>query len=355
MGNLDTPQAPSLGNSSDRDLIAPAGRVGHAQLSRGCTAWIWAFAFLLTLTIGLWGFLQMPSIPYNLKKIFGSNLLLGSAIFSLSLFWLGAGPTLAVHLVMRMSIAQRHSVLWLPAFLVAMGLISFLLVNAATPDIMLNKIIGAPDLYRRIVDENVWGHSWRAFLSTWPMGPTMLLERVLRYCALYTLFMIPLVWCLLVVPNHARALRRLANFLMLFPLWWLCKLIVLDWAITDNITELISANGVPILAALLIVFSIHATLATSQKWQLISLLIFAMASLSAVGITWWMFNSGIAPVVFNYGRVFSGVQFLLGENRSALLSEFALFVRWSLTYLVSVGIVATGMRMTANLLTPQHS
>ena len=219
-----------------------------------------------------------------------------------------------------------------------------MLVNLATPEIMLDKIIGAPDLYRRIVEDNYWGEDWRAGLAAWPRGLVGAAERVVRYVALYAVFAIPLVVALLAVPRHERRARIIVTVLCLLPFWLLAKVVVLDWAITDNITELVADGGTVFLAALV---ALLARQCGAAGWLAPRRANGAAAGggdgSAAVCAGWWLLNQGIETVVINNGRIFNGVQFLLGENRSALLSAPALFARWCALDAAALAVVVAGV------------
>lgn len=338
-------------------LLEPSSnsrRPAHVRpRARGATLF-WIFATSTALTLGLWLLLQLPGIPYNLRKLFGGNVLWGASIFSLALIWLGSGPWLVARFAMRITTPRRHITVWLPIFLLGIALVSFLLVNLATPDIMLDKIIGSPDLYRQIVGESQWGEAWRSSLSAWPNSLVNAVERIVRYCALYLLFMIPLTLSTLAVPKPNRMPRLLANLLFLLPFWWLAKCVVLDWAVTDNLTELIKPGGELFLAALVVTVTTHATLLASYSRRFRSLLALCVLTVAVLPATWWLLNHGVESLVISNGRVFSGVQFLLGENRTALLSDFALFSRWCLLYLSGTAVTALGMRFAMRLV-PDHA
>lgn len=330
-------------------LIEPpsnARRAGHVQPPARKATMVWICATGIALTLGLWLLLQLPGIPYNLKKLFGNNVVWGAGIFSLALIWLGSGPWLVAQLAMRTTTRRGHITVWLPFFLLGIALVSFLLVNLATPEIMLDKIIGSPDLYRQIVGESQWGEAWRRSLSAWPQSLINVLERTVRYGALYLLFMIPLTLCALAVHKPNRLPRVLASLLFLLPFWWVAKCVVLDWAVTDNLTELIKPGGVFFLAVLIVTLTLHATLLASYSRRPFALLMLTIAVLPA---TWWLLNHGVESLVISNGRVFSGVQFLLGENRTALLPDFALFSRWCLLYSSGTAITALGMGFAMRL------
>jgi hypothetical protein len=344
------PAAVALRTTSDAGVDAAPHDDGQRQPSRpvpsparGGRAALAPFAAAAGLTVAMWALVHAPGIPYNLAKLFGEQALFGAAVFSLALLWLGGGAWLAALAVLRLDARRRRGALWTPLLVIAIALASYVLVNLATPDIMLEKIIGAPDLYRRIVEDNYWGDAWRAGLAAWPRGVVSATERVVRYVALYAVFAIPLVAALLAVPRHERRARTIVAVLCLLPFWLLAKVVVLDWAITDNITELVADGGTVFLAALVALLAVNAALLVGWRRGAHTAPLLALVTTVMACAGWWLLDQGIEPVVINNGRIFDGVQFLLGENRSALLSAPALFARWCALDAGALAVVVAGV------------
>jgi VanZ family protein len=323
---------------------APVAPRLSAPARSGLSALVWIAASVIGLALAMAFVLSMPAIPYNLKKLFGSQHVAGPTFFALALLWLGVGPWVAVGFVVRRQARGRAATGWLPLLVVAMAVVSYALLNLATPDIMLEKIIGAPDLRRRIVDDGIWGGAWRGALAAWPAALLNPCERLIRYVGLYAVFMIPLVVAMLGAPSHERRPRVLAAAAVLLPFWWMAKVLVLDWRITDNLTELVAPGGAWLRLGLIIaLFALHASLLghyaeRPRAWA--GLLGLTLAALPA---SWYLLNQGIEHVVINGDRMFSGIQFLLGPNREDLLSTWALFIRWSVLYCAAVAVTAWGM------------
>lgn len=315
--------------------------------SRGMHALIPLAAAACALTLAMWLVVKLPGVPYNLKKLFGEHALFGSAVFALALLWLGSGPWLVARAALQLEARRRRWALWTVLMLIGMALVSYALVNLATPSIMLEKIIGAPDLYRRVVDEHYWGEAWRAGLAQWPRGPVDAAERVLRYLALYAVFAIPLVTGLLATPQRERAARMIVLVLCLLPLWVLAKFVVLDWAITDNLTELVTDGGAFWLALAVMLFAANAVGMAVRAGGNLALLVAATAA--SLGATWLLLDQAIEKVVINGGRVFAGLQFILGQDRTTLLSAPELFARWSALYLVALAVVVAGIVLARRL------
>lgn len=309
---------------------------------------LWFGLASISMTLGFWLLLQLPGIPYNLRKIFGEQMLMGAGIFSLLLIWLGMAPYLLALTII--SIPRRTILLWTPPALVAMALISLCLLSLATPEIMLQKIIGAPDLYRRVLTENYWGENWRLAFSTLPQTLIESIESGLRYCALYSLFMIPLTLASLAQAGSNRLARVLGYSAFLLPFWYAAKLVVIDHAITDNLIELIAPNGGYFLSALLLLFAIHASLLAQHLCHARTYLKPGLASVCVLVVSWYLLNQGIETLILKDGQIFSGLQFILGENRSAANSEFSLFIRWCLVYTSAVAVTVTGMILAMRIL-----
>jgi VanZ family protein len=331
---------------------APAASAGTAPSNRRARlpAWVLVAACVAVLTAAMWAVVHLPGVPYNLKKLFGDRPLFGAAVFSLALLWLGAGPWLVARTVLWLDARRRRGALYGPLLVAAIALVSYVLVDLATPGIMLEKIIGAPDLYRRIVEDNYWGEAWRAGLAAWPRGLVSAAERLVRYLALYAVFAIPLVLALLAVPGAGRSARIIVNSLCLLPCWLLAKFVVLEWAVTDNITELVADGGAVFLALLIALFAGNAVMLACYRRGARTAPVLALVTAALVAAGWWLLNLGIEPVVVNNGRIFGGVQFLLGENRSALLSAPALLARWCALDGAALVVLVTGLLLARRLL-----
>ncbi|MFZ6750184.1 VanZ family protein [Undibacterium sp. Ren11W] len=343
----DTSQLIRSGQTSDSALsVAPPAPVSSVTAA---SHWRWLLGASLTLTAAFWILLHLPGIPYNLRKIFGEQMLLGSSIFSLVLLWLGIGPWWLAQTIIRRNAQKRHILLWTPLALLAMALISLGLLYFSTPEIMLNKIIGAPDLYRRVVTENYWGEAWRLRFSVMPVALIETLETSLRYCALYSLFMIPLTLAVLALPNSKRLARLMGYSLFLAPFWYAAKLVVIEHAITDNLVELIAPNGIVFLAAIIALLALHASLLTEHLYRARTYIKPGLISLAILPVSWYLLNQGIDTLIVKDGLVFSGIQFILGENRTALISEFSLFMRWCLLYTSAVAVIVMGMLLAMRI------
>ena len=180
------------------------------------------------------------------------------------------------------------------------------------------------------------------------------IERRVRYCALYSIPLVAIVGALL--PRALRKRRQglsamsaasLTATITVAALWlWLCETIVLRWAATDNLTELIA---VP--AFLLVVFAlvgVNTELlqhAGSFRGQVLAI----AGSVLCLVVGWYALNSGLEQHVQKYSAEFSATQFLLGPDRRHALSQLTLFVRWAVVYASAVGVIAIGVWIAERL------
>ena len=137
---------------------------------------------------------------------------------------------------------------------------------------------------------------------------------------------------------------------------WLCKAIAFDWTSTDNLNELIARDGAwgwgggGFLYALLLVVCINSLLlaeAVSAGPTQIGLTV--LFSLAALPLGWWLLNEGLEQNVQKYGLVYSGTQFLLGQDRLNLLGPTALFLRWCTTQASIALVLAIGVWLGQNV------
>ncbi len=317
-----------------------ASRVPPAVSASGRQSVIWykILALIVVIALSLWTLIQLPNVPYNLRELFGTHQLFGSVVFAIVLLWLGFAPGWIVQQAGK----QTWAVLWLPFWLLLTACISLALLMLSVTAESLNDITGSTDLYRRIVQDNYWGNVWRDRMADWPAALVNLLERTVRFTALYWLLLVPLTICALIINPLWRFPAVASSFFILISLWWLAKWIVVDGAITDNLVELIAPNGEPYLGMLLFLLASHATLLSNLNYR--NAIFMVIVSIFALMASWWLMNNGLEQVLFKYGSVFSAPQFLLGTNRTQWLPEEVLMFRWSIVYLGAVGVIAMGAR-----------
>lgn len=307
--------------------------------TRRTVAWQ-ALAALVIMTCGLRLLLEVPAIPYNVLELFETRSAFHLSLFAAALLWVGAGPWCVAQAV----VGRPAAPLWLPALVVISALFSLLLLRLSVTQESLDDITGSTDLYRRVTMENYWGAAWGDRMAALPAAAVYAFERGVRYTALYSLVLVPMTMAALCADKRWPMRYALPALAVLTLCWWLAKWVVVDGAITDNLTELIADDGLPWLAALTIVFALHVAWA-SQRASLGRGIGLGVITLAALPLCWWLLKQGLEQVIIKYDAVWSAQQFLLGRNRSALLSEGELFMRWSAVYLAMLCVCALGMSL----------
>lgn len=302
------------------------------------------------ITIALRAVLRLPGIPYNVAAMFldnGSPLVL--AVFALVLLWAGAG---SAWLGEVMATARRPG--WfLPPMALAISLISLALLWMSVTTERIGKVSGSSNLYWFVTNHNTWGDTWRAIFLSLGTDFISLLERCVRYSALYAPMPIFLGLMIAARASHrrhaARGVRGAGVLASAFLTLWLCKAIAFDWSSTDNLNELLARDGDwgwgggGYLYALLALICFNSLILSEglagRALVLLGGLVFTVV---AVPLGWWLLNQGLEPEVHKYESVFSGAQFLLGPDRIHLLPTEVLFVRWAAVQAGATIMIAIG-------------
>lgn len=297
--------------------------------------------------------LRLPGIPYNVRELFrddGSPLVL--AVFTLALLWAGAGSAW-----LGVTLAKSRYPAWLlPPLALAAGLISLSLLWLSVTAESIADISGSSNLYWFVTNKNIWGDAWRlVFLNLDAPEAVGFLERCVRYSALYA--PLPIISGLMVAFRQLRRRHQSVSLYRAFGVLvsaaltlWLCKAIAFDWSSTDNLNELIAPDGkwgwggggfLYLLVGLICLNSVILTEGLGGTAFARTFSVFF--TLGAVPLGWWLLNSGLDQQVEKYGLVFSGTQFLLGPDRSQVLSAEVLFVRWALVQASATMLIAAGI------------
>ena len=294
--------------------------------------------------------LRVPGVPYNVRELFlGDGNYVYLLIFSAALLWIGAG---GYWVGWRLAIS-RYPYLLLPALVVIASILSLLLLSISVTQESIADIAGSNNVYWFVTNKGIWGAQASMMFTTLDMpGLVAFFERPIRYTALYgPLVIFPGV--MFSVAKHPlgdqRIVQKMIGLLVSALLClWLCKAIAFDWASTDNLNELIARDGHygwgggGYLYLLLALACMNAVVLSRIQPKLRHIILVTVFTAVAVSIGWVLLNLGLEQRIEKYGQVFSGVQFLLGPDRSRLLSGDVLFLRWAVIYVGGVMIIATG-------------
>lgn len=314
-------------------------------------SWVIPLLLMIGMTGLLWLMLRLPGIPYNLRELFlGDGHFLIIFIFVLALLWVGAGAVWVSNKI----VSSRVPYLVFPAWIFAASLISLVLLSMSVTQESIADIAGSNNLYWYVINRDIWGESWRHIFEWIGPNMVMILERPVRYAALYTPLIVFLTWIVSFFNfyEHNRlAIRHIFPIIIgALPWLWLAKAIVFDWSSTDNLNELIARDG-PMgwggggyLYGLLAIVCFNAVILANALSHIKQLAFVVLFSIAMLPMGWWLLSQGLESEVEKYGHVFSGTQFLLGPDRQHLLSEIELFLRWCLVQTSFVIMTSIGIR-----------
>jgi len=303
---------------------------------------------ITAIVVAVGAVLHLPDIPYNLRELFLDQASLPALIFfALTLIWIGAGPILLAHVVLQ----SRRAYLILPVVLVVVSLVSKMLLSRSVTYESIDDIIGSNNLFGLVTRENVWGAFWGRVFNI--LGPDVVdfFERRVRYTALYSIPLLDIGLVFMFALRSSSRMKALHRFLMIMCVggwFWLARTLIVTWAATDNLTELIARRpvpgiagewflfAIPVLIGVSVVLLLHA--AAEPKWWPVAV----GSTIAALPVGWALLNLGLDAHVEKYGYTFSGAQFLLGPDRNNALSEYALFTRWVAVQLGGVGVTFVG-------------
>jgi len=303
--------------------------------------------------------LHAPGVPYNVRELFLDQASLSALVlFALTVMWIGAGAMLLAQVLRK----SRRVYLSMPVAIIVISLVSKMLLSRSVTYESVDDIIGSNNLFGLVTRANVWGVFWSRVFELLGAAAVDFIERRVRYTALYSIPLLGMGLTLMVAARSSSPARRL-NVLDRFLLvicaagwFWLARTVVVTWAATDNLTELIAQ---------------HATLGIAGEWYLFAIPVLigvnavqwlraveqprwtpaAVAStIAALPAGWLLLNAGLEPHVEKYGQVFSGAQFLLGPNRSQTLATSVLFVRWAGVQSGAVAVTFAGAWIARSVL-----
>jgi hypothetical protein len=277
--------------------------------------------------------------------------------FTLALLWIGAGSVWIAGNLTR----SKVPVLLIFPLTIAASLLSLFFVWHSVTAESLGDIVGAPDGFGIIKSGGALGGVWNNPLS-YLNSPEIIdfVEVCIRYWAIYTPPAIFLCLLIYIYPSNSdyKKLRLSDAGLALgaILILWLCKSIAFDWSSTDNLYELIARDGEwgwgggGYLYGLLLLLCINANfIAEVARSSIRKRYAILILSLGAIPVGWWLINQGLEQTIEKYDTVFSGVQFLLGPDRSHLLSQNTLFLRWCFFQSAVVVVLGLGVRLGKDL------
>jgi VanZ family protein len=133
--------------------------------------------------------------------------------------------------------------------------------------------------------------------------------------------------------------------LWVVPLW---QAVVVAWAATDNLTELMAGGGGALSTACLLGYAALIGVSAGACLGSIAGLgrqpaLRGLATLSlSLALGWGLASWGTEDIIIKYGRAFSALQFLLSESRETYLAGPSLWVRFAVAHLAFVALATVG-------------
>lgn len=319
----------SGGNSQIRQSAAKLpidhAEDSHAKLPQRAQRPLWAgtsvhVAYVVALSILIGLVFRLPGVPYNLRELLAPGF---SGVIS-ALGLATVAYSIANGSFVLFASRQRRWLFVFPVGILAHGLLVWLLLRVAVPIESLHDIVGSPVLG--------WPWEW---------------EMLGRYIALHMSVMLQMLGAALFVRFILSPARvndffywALVNVLVAWPL----HLVVVTWAATDNLTELMAGGG-----------SFLTSSALASAWFLTCLtasaisaafcspkrvgVLFALAISAALGAA-ALFWFGTEHVIVKYDRVFSAFQFLLSTDRQHYVQGHVVWLRYGVAFAVVCGVLA---------------
>ncbi|GAC31273.1 hypothetical protein GPLA_0354 [Paraglaciecola polaris LMG 21857] len=275
-------------------------------------------AVFVMLAISLYFIQGDDRTPYNVKELFTQDFVwLSSIMMSLSLMVAFALPPIALD---KLTARKKTSALTLLGLSVAHCLLVFNLFYMTFPNESLFDILGYPT-WR---DQSHYLELGYRFLGFYlPISAAFLLV----YCWLTPTKSIGF-------KGNRLAFSLLYAFFVLPVSYW----VVVVQAGTDNIIELLPNNGHS-FKLLYIVGYILLLIYASGWWvkkapsaSRMKRAAYCFVTVVSAPLGFYLIQHGMQDVIIKYGRVFSGLQFILSPSRESLLSQEQLFFRFSILH-----------------------
>lgn len=291
-------------------------------------------AVLATVAVGIvYNIIQqviaLPGMPYNVRELFPeSHRTVRIAAFSVAIVWMGLGPVWVGDFLS----GRPRFIPFLPIWSVMIGLVTWSLLRFSVTHESLGDILGRPTLG--------WSGDWE-FIGRFI---------ALQASASLTLIMTSIAVAAIVKQDWREGSKRGLYGLLLGTPWVvLAWTIVVGWANTDNLTELIRATpnhwtGPLFLTGLLGLISLNTSM-LCYAWmyrpsleKVLALLVTPLFVIAGFGLLWL----GLDPAVEKYGTTFPAARFLLGPDRETFMSMTELAVRWGAVQISAVAVLAIG-------------
>ncbi len=272
---------------------------------------------VLVVSIFIVSIKYLKFIPYNIKELFSTNNVFTTiTAFSMVLYIFFGVPVLLAN---QLTLCKNwFTAMIFSGFGLAFGVVTFLLLYISIPMESLHDIVGAP-------------------VYNWPW----ISELIYRFTFLFSFFW--MLWCLAALIIHIPKIDKGSYGFILC--WAFCTtvmllmsyLVVVQNAGTDNLIELIENRGGLMSSMVLSSWVLAIGLTASIVCKIIVYrrhpFWFLLIIISSVLIGYYLLNLGMVKELTKYGKTFSGLQFLLSEDRDHYAEGLHLAVRYCLFHM----------------------
>jgi glycopeptide antibiotics resistance protein len=327
------PQRPPANH--DVTSTTATGKTMYGNHTQGTRLRLHLLTFGL-LTLGVFVVTRLPFVPYNVRELNSPGIAGLFSTFGLSvlIYWVANGHFLFLHW------AGRTRLLALPVWLIIHALLAWIIIRISIPMESIYDIVGSP-----VLD---WPWEW---------------ELIGRYLALHVAIALQLVGAILVIQlltGRGTIAGLIAWVMFSVLLAWPLHKIVVEWAATDNLTELMSGGGNLTSSTLLAIgfFSFFLTSGANaaivafgnrRGGVILTAVVIAVSSTIVATAAFWF---GTEQMIVKYGKIFSAWQFLLSTDRQNYAYGASLVARYVLVYaalVIPLGLLqAWSLRSMAN-------
>jgi glycopeptide antibiotics resistance protein len=277
---------------------------------------------LMILALATTGFIitRLPGVPYNVRELAPDGI---EGIFSV------LGLATAIHLAanspfLLLRKQSQRRVIFFPVLLALQGFLVWIFLRLSVPMESIGDIVGTPIL-------------------SWPWEWEMLLRFVVLHQAL-TMQLVGAVLATAVIIRPAHLVSLIYWAVISLLLAWPTHLVVVEWAATDNLTELMRDGGSFVTSSLLAAGVLFVCLGGTALGAALAIPVrrrrLLVVTLLAIPLAAGCFLGGLEPVLVKYGKVFSAAQFLLSPDREHYLQQSALLVRYALVHALVTAAIA---------------
>lgn len=299
--------------------------------------------------------LKTSDLPYNVYEIFGEHASIFEIfLFSVAVIWTGASAVLCARSLTKPTVLN---VFISPAVIAGASLISYFCLAASVTLESLGDILGAETWARQIVRQQIYGDALATLVAAEPCYRLVVwLEHAFRFIAVQAPMLFVLTWSIFLVDSiKRRNIDTRLYWAFAITAWycawiWLCKLVVFDHAVTDNIVELVATyslfglGGELFLFGIVVVLGVNAVIVRSASFgRLLGVVGAGAATLLCCYLSWRLLRFAAVGELSRYGHTYSGIDFLLGPNRAQKLDDQILMLRWFICYLGMVAVLAAGL------------